>query len=135
MWKIVVVLTIVVVLFKKFSLGAVRDFRDTSRTKKIFADLIENGLNGFDALYEVSRKRHPELSLGAHHKIATKFCDLDKFLGFMIYAVDVEYGKKAKLKDKEILALLETTTLIDKGNGVYTTNTDRNRYYKILTEY
>lgn len=154
MWIIVLILSLIAIqLFLIFCLATVKDFMDARRTEKIFADLIENGFSEFDALVEVSHKRHPELSLETHRKIATKFCDVDKFLGFMIHAVDVysqdlcslgkvlrfiirgyQINKKAKLEEKKVLALLETTTLIYKGNGVYTADIDRERYYKILDQ-
>lgn len=135
MWiTISIIFSVVIAVFMVFALGTIKDFMDTRKTERIFVDLIKNGLSDFEALVEVSRIRYPELSLETHLQIVTKFPSLDEFLGFMIYAFDIDYGKKAKLSEREILALIKTTTLINKGHGVYTAKTDRESYYKILNK-
>ena len=125
MWIIILILSLVAIqLFIIFGLATVRDFRDVRRIEKIFADLIEKGFSEFDALVEVSHKRHPELSLETHRKIATKFCDVDKFFGFINNAVDGVAGKnKDQSKSIRIIGSLNedqhpVINVIDNGKGI-----------------
>lgn len=137
MWVVIpVAAALAMAVFFLFAFGAIRDFTDMNRTERVFAGLLNEGFSEFDALVEISRRRHPELSLETHRKMAMKFNDLDKFLGFMFYATEIPLlrMRRTRLEEKNVLALLETTTLINKGRGVYTANTDQKRYRQMLDE-
>ncbi len=133
MWAVIyAIVGLAIVAFFLFALGAIMDFMDASRTKKCFIDLLSEGSSDFDALCEVSRQRHPELSIETHKQIATKLANIDKLIGFMQSAAEGIFWKKnRKLGDTEILALLEATTLIYKGNEVYTVRIDRQLYQRL----
>lgn len=136
MWAIILAsVGVAIAIFILFGLGTIIDFRDASKTKRHFIDLINRGSNEFDALVEISRQRHPELSIETHKRIAVKIGDVDKFIGFMQNAAEGVFWKKGrKLHDMEVWALLQSGTFIYKGNGVYTVRVDRQLYERLINQ-
>lgn len=124
------VLALPCALFLYFAYGTIRCVRDVGRSERLFAALVQRGLGESEALLELSRARHPELSPETHVRLVAALPDLDMFLSFMINAVD--FGKREEKKDDVVLALLECTRLIYTGQGVYEAKVDWRRYRELL---
>ena len=131
-WVISGVFSVIASIFLLFIRGTIRDLRDYRRTERLFEDLVRDGLPRVDAIAEVSRRRHPELSPEVHLAIAGELGEIDRFVGFMVQAAD--FGKKTELTDKKILILLETTTLVPIGHGVYVARIDWRRYFELMRQ-
>lgn len=82
--------------------------------------LINKGYDKRDALLEISKERHPELSDEVHERIVDKFPDLDTLVNFIYHGLDFRpstsftYG--GKLTDCRALALLEHTTVSNRNH-------------------
>lgn len=131
-WVISGVFSVLACIFLRFLYGTIRDSRDYRRAERLFEELTRDGLPRVDAIAEVSRRRHPELSPEVHLAIAGELGEIHKFSGFMIQAAD--FGKKTELTDKKVLSLLETTTLVHKGHGVYVARIDWHRYSELMRQ-
>lgn len=83
------------------------------------ATLLEKGYDKREALLEISKQRHPELSESTHQKITDKFSDVNRLAPFIHDVLDFRpsyrpvYGRT--LTDEQALALLEHTTVSDNG--------------------
>ncbi|MCD6391985.1 MAG: hypothetical protein J7M40_00605 [Planctomycetes bacterium] len=82
--------------------------------------LINKGYDKRDALLEISKERHPELSDEVHEGIVDKYPDLHRLVNFIYHALDFRpstsftYG--GKLTDCRALALLEHTTVSNRNH-------------------
>jgi len=124
------VLALPCALFLYFAYGTIKSLRDVGRSERLFAALMQRGFSQSEALLELSRARHPELSPETHARLVTALPDLDMFLSFMINAVD--FSKREEQKDDNVLALLECTRLVYTGQGVYEARVDWKRYRELL---
>jgi hypothetical protein len=106
--------------------GTVLTWRSVERQRRLYFELLSQGLSPVDALVQVSNMRHPELSPQTHLRIINAFPDIDRFIGFMEYAAD--FGKKRLLRDKEVLALIASTEIVYQGASFYAARIDRKRF-------
>ena len=85
-----------------------------------YRDLINKGYEKRDALLEISKERHPELSDEVHERIVDKFPDLGRLVNFIYHGLDFRpstsftYG--GKLTNCRALALLEHTTVSNRNH-------------------
>ena len=116
MWIGIVVAVIMILLL--WTRAAMRGLQGLQAVEKEVAELCQSGLDLCEAIEEASRRRHPELADATHRQLALVLGSPQRFFGFMNEAAD--FGRKnEKLEDRRVLALLEATTVFDRGNGVY----------------
>lgn len=89
-----------------------------------YQNLLRQGYTPKEALLEISKQKHPELSKQVHERIVDKFSEINQLANFIYNALDFKpstsptYGRK--LTDDHALAILESTTVT--GNGLVNTD-------------
>jgi len=81
--------------------------------------LLDQGYDERDALLEISKQRHPELSDEVHQRIVDKFPELNRLVNFIYNVLDfrpsISFIYGGKLTNFRALALLEHTTVSEDG--------------------
>lgn len=78
-----IILAIVVIILGFMLIDAMRATRYWNRCEKQYALSRRLNLSHEEALLEISKERHPELSLGSHHAIVDKFNDVTPLVLFL----------------------------------------------------
>lgn len=81
--------------------------------------LLQKGYDKKQALLEISRARHPELSERTHQKIVDKYSELNDLVPFIYDVLEFKpslySAKGGKLTDKWAMTLIGQTQVSDKG--------------------
>jgi len=114
--------------------GTFSVMRDHRATLAAYDGLLQRGLRRDEALREVSRARHPELSPATHAKVAARCGEISRL--FFFYDTCAELGQRV-LSDAHVRACLDSSTPVQRGpaEGVYYYKQDHAAYLRALESF
>ena len=100
-------------------IGAISGTWYWNKCRKIYSQLLSQGLSEKEALLKTSKETYPNFTENAHFRIIDKFNDIDLFINF--YA-----GAALKSDDSEerVVKILKYTSVNHYGGDKYKTITD-----------
>jgi len=99
--------------------SSARDYRAMMRT---YDRCVDMGMSPHEALSEVSRLRHPEVSPEVHELLAQKMAVIHRL--FFFYDTGVEPGRRKSLKDSDVLSTLYSSEMSHVRGDIYRAHVD-----------
>ena len=115
---IIIALPVAIIIF--WVIKSVQGVRYWNRCEKEYASMRTRNFSNDEALLEISKKRHPELSERSHTEIIGKFNDIHLLVNFLTGALP-----DGKVEEKVALEILNDTTIYYLGPGRYKVRTKR----------
>jgi len=119
---IVIIIAIPVAILIFLIMKSIQGVRYWNRCEKEYDSMRARNYSNEEALLEMSKKRHPELSENTHTEIIGKFNDIGLLVNFLTGALP-----DGKVEDKIALEILSDTTIQYQGPGRYKVRTKRSK--------
>jgi hypothetical protein len=114
------VIAVAVGIFVFLVIKSLLGVRYWNRCEREYASMISAGYTKEEALLDISKKRHPELSENTHREVIAKFHDLHLLVNFFTGALP-----DGKRSDEVTMEILRDTTIEHKGGYSYKVRTRR----------
>lgn len=114
-------MAVVVLIITFLIIKSVRGAKYWTKCEKYYDSLLASGYSKENALLQISRERHQELSETTHLEIVNKFNDVHLLVNFITNALETP---RTKLNDKHALSLVLHTSIEHLGDYQYKVHTD-----------
>ena len=119
---IVIIIAILIAIFIFLIIKTIKGARYWTRCEHEYKSMIASGYSKEEALLQMSKERHPELSLKTHTEIIGKFNDIHLLVNFLTGALH-----DGKVEDEYALEILKDTTIQHYGGYSYKVRTKRTK--------
>jgi len=114
-----------IAIFFSIAMDSILGVRYWNNCRTVYEFLIAKKYTKNQALIEISKSAHPELSLDVHSKIITKFNNIDLLVNFLTGALPA-----GRSNDESALEILNNTSIQHLGGDKYKVITERKWFNK-----
>ena len=114
-------MAVVILIITFLVIKSVKGAKYWTKCEKYYESLLASGYSKKNALLQISKNRHPELSETTHLEIVKKFNDVHLLINFITSALETP---PTKVNDKYALSLVLHTSIEHLGGYQYKVRTD-----------